>query len=541
MADDRHGNPPPGNPPPGVAKPVNWQLAAICVLLGLICLAFPFVGRRIEPNLFSTEVYLLSLSMTFGLFLTAVGGWASGSWRGWTFGGAAATVVALFLLIQFVHNPPAPGPERTVVAKISGPELYTRITAVEVMEENGARLFVAPNRRLNHADVLIEQANLDTDCLAFMFAPGGEQADGDAEPIDIKVPSGFFRQFMDETDDPLAYRKRVRLHYHHGSGTLLRNAPTGETPPEPLSGPGVCSGFAQVPADSGHRHAGLFGWISAAFAGDLRDRDLIRLLNSNDALIRRDARAQIAARGPGIVPALMAAIPSPSAPSHYRYALGAVTALSQMAPAGYSVDGIRRMLSDADIQTIVDLMAHPDETMRARATEALVALEDDRSIQPLIGVLDGEAVEDEAKYNAALALRQTAPTFAPPVQQRIADETQALAAPRLEQRTAKLLEQLPTVDREAAQTGWVYLGSYFGKDWSERHFTWPEGSTIAPAAGTTIQAVSNVNLRADHIRFTLDKGWQNSEILGLVRRGENVTVRSVKQVTPGFYWAEVES
>ena len=84
------------------------------------------------------------------------------------------------------------------------------------------------------------------------------------------------------------------------------------------------------------------------------------------------------------------------------------------------------------------------------------------------------------------------------------------------------------------------MGTQFGDKWSERHFSWSGDASAAPVNGTVLTATSNVNLRAGHIRFSLDTGWQNSDVLTIVSRGQRVTVREVKEVAPGFYWAEVE-
>ena len=525
----------PDSPPPAAARPVSWQLGALCVLLGLICLAFPFVGQWIEPTLFPTEAYLLSLCMAFGMFLTAVGGWASGKWRGWTFGGAAATVVALFLLILFTVEPPDITPDKALVVKVHGESLYTDIAAVEVLEENGARLFVAPNRELRHANVLIEASNLDTDCLVFMFAPNPRagSAEGDAEPIDVRVLSGFFRDALEAADEQGQARHRMQIYYHHPSRTLLRKVDA-----EPISGPGICSPIAAVHRANDPHRAGLFDWISAAFAGELNEQELIRQLISEDALTRRDAREQIASRGPEILPALMATVPDPAASTHYRYALGAVTALAQMVRVWVDLAEIHAMLSEADIERVVGLIAHPDKTMRKWATAAVIRLVDDRTVEPLIAILSDDSTSPDGKYNAALALRETASAYPETIQRRIVDETQSLKA-SLGPRTALLLDQLPTADVQAAKTGWVYLGARFGKGWSERYFHW-DGDPEAPTIGAEIDATGNVNLRADHIRFTLTEGWKNSEIVGLIRSGQSVTVRRVKEVHPGFFWAEIE-
>jgi len=58
----------------GPSNPLSGRLVGLCVVLGFVCLVFPFAAKWMEPNLFPIEIYLLSLSMAFGMFLAAVGG-----------------------------------------------------------------------------------------------------------------------------------------------------------------------------------------------------------------------------------------------------------------------------------------------------------------------------------------------------------------------------------------------------------------------------------------------------------------------------------
>lgn len=527
MSDDNLAAPAPAPP----AQPVNRDLAGLCVLLGLVCMALPFLGSWLAPGLFPPSLYLLSFSMAFGMFLTAVGGWVSGKWRGWTLGGAAATVVLLFTLLQGADGGPVP--EKRMVAKVSAPELYTTVSAVEVVEDSGRRLYVAPNRELKHANVLIEMGNLDTPCLAFIFAPAGGNSGGEAEPVDVGVSTRYFRDIIAAAADPPHHD----LVYSHSGRALLRSDPDSAEGFIPINLPGVCSSSDIAAVE--RRQAGLFGFIRAAFAGELDDQELIGLLVSPDALTRRDAREQIAARGPAIVPALMAAIPAePEDPDHYRYALGAAVALARMADAGFPPEKIRAELSDGDVQRLAGLVAHPDSSMRRWATAAVVALEDERTVSPLLDLLAGETGSD-GKYNAALALRQTAPNYDATVQQDLAEATRSLKS-ALSDPTSRLLEQLPAANGQLAETGWVFLGASYGKGWAERYFEWPDGSPAPPAAGSEIEAVESVDLRDAPATFSVEKGWSEPGIVGRVEKGQKVTVRSVEEVSSGVFWAEVE-
>lgn len=529
-------------PPPGpLPKPVNWHLASLCVVLGLVCLAFPYLGHWINPKVSSPVVTLFSFSAAFGMFLTAVGGWASGKWRGWTFGGAAATVVALFFVMAWFKTDGNQNGPHGLIAKITSPSLYSDITALEAMEEGGARLFVAPNRKLKHADVLIEPANLKTECLAFIFAPKTDTGatQGEAETIDLKVPSKIFSQELDVSSDGNRSRKQIRLHYHHASQSILRQPPTAGAAPEPVTGPGICSHLSAGPTIAMSKSTSLFGWISHAFAADQNVGGLITELNSGDAFTRRDAREQLAIAGPKTVPDLLRAIPQETSPSHYRFALGAATAVAKMAVSETQRAAVREAMTEEDLETLVKLMAHPDKTMQEWATRAVIGIQDTRSVNPLIDMLADNRVAQSGKYNAALALRDTASSYQPETQKIIMNAVPSLK-PNLNAQTVKLLDQLPTAQATATKTGWVYIGARFGRDWSEHHFNWSNENAALPANGSSIKATGDVNVRSDPIRFTLDKGWINSPIIGLVRKGQKVKLLEVKEVTKGFFWAKVD-
>lgn len=518
--------------------PVSLRIAMLCIVLGLFCFAFPFFAYHFQPNLFSGEIYRFSLSTGFGLFLTAVGGWASGKWRGWTFGGAAATVVALFLLLQFFAPEQQDTGRDVLIAKIDGPELYSEITAIEVMEDNAKRLFVAPNRELNHAQVLIESSNLDTDCLAFILARNvsdGRSAD-QPDSIAIRVPSEYFRQQINSSKPDGPDRRQTRLYYHHKSMSLLKAPPTSQSPPEPVHAPGVCGRSASIGNHSSSSYASMFGWVSQAFAQDAVIQELIKRLVDSDALIRRDARDQIAKKGPSNIKPLMTAIPNRSHSDHYRLALGAVTAIAKMPEAGFKSEELQNELAEQDIKTIANLLIQQDKTMQNWAANAITAIADHRFVPILADVLKDENIQDEAKYAAALSLRDIYHKSDDSVQNAILDSIKQVVR-LLEDRTQLLLSSL--ISNDTVKTGWVYVGVRYTDKWAERHFSWDGDSADNLKEGLVIEATGNVNIRADHIRFTLENGWQNSEIVGLVRRGKKITVRNTELVAGSFLWAEI--
>lgn len=87
-------------------------------------------------------------------------------------------------------------------------------------------------------------------------------------------------------------------------------------------------------------------------------------LQSNDPIIRRDARTDLANRGAAAFPWIQQVLADTN--SSYRIRLGVISALNQM--RGKSVDA----LSPATIEGIIDSSAHPDATLRAEARRFLV-------------------------------------------------------------------------------------------------------------------------------------------------------------------------
>jgi hypothetical protein len=104
----------------------------------------------------------------------------------------------------------------------------------------------------------------------------------------------------------------------------------------------------------------------AVFAATAFPRDeYARRLESNDAIVRGDARREIAARGQEALPWIEEVLSDPKHQS-YRVQLGAITALNLM-PTGVSIQ-----LSRSSIDSIIDASASPDSALREQARRYLV-------------------------------------------------------------------------------------------------------------------------------------------------------------------------
>ena len=483
---------------------------------------------------------LLSYCMGFGLFLTAVGGWASGKWQGWTLGGAAATVVVLFLLLKTFGSGPPDVREPKITLKISGGQLFKNFSALEVFEDSGERMFVALNRRLHNASVLIEKKNVEGDCIAFSFTRIADRDDdqGQTEPLDVKMHSGYFREKFQEAETEKVLNSRLHFFLHAVTGSFFHERPPVSDADKPISGLGRC-------ADFGVRSAKLpeppfeFGLVSTANAQSAGDPDLVEALISTDAQTRRDAREQLAKREPNVLKAVFDAIPDLSDKNFYRRSLGAVVVLTKMRQNGVPAERMQPFLEDRHVRLISNLANHPDKTMRQWATSAVVSLSDSRAIEPLVASLEGAESLIAGKFNAALALRELYLQLDDEGRSRVAAELETVPT-TLGPKTRALVEDIRQIQQAAKADGWVYLGTRYGKGNSDWYFSWADDTAALPSTGQTITATGNVHVREDHIRFDLASGWQNADAVGLVAKNDTVRVREVKEVAFGHYWARIE-
>lgn len=518
---------------------LDWRLAGLCILLGAVCLLFALFGPNLaRGDALPGQVFLFSICMAFGLFLTAVGGWASGKWGGWTFGGAAATVVALFLLILFSNE----SDKEPIVAQVKGQELYGsgKIAAVEAREEEGASLFVKPNRELNHAHILIENSDLASECIHFIFRPqvAGEDGEADAETFRLTVPVGLI---VDNSAKSSEQRlKKIVFDYKHNIKTLLYRDKE-EVDPVPANlpiGSAFC-GSNSVRMNDGDGYFSRFASLvaSVAFAGEQSAEAIIAELVSEDSFIRRDARARLAKMGPEVLPKVFAAIPKRNDRNHYRYALGAMVVVSLMAEGYPNLDEVRAALSDANIKTIVRLMFHRNKTLEDWATTAVLETQDERSVELMASMSGAGSSGLRQKVKVAQVLQDFAIGYS--------EKSQSVIISKLESGTNVSPQIKSVVSRLKAynpekKEGWVYLGTNFKGNWNSRNFSWNNGSADLPQKDTMIVADSNVNILSDHAKFSLDSGWKNGDIVGVAKKGGKLKVEEIKEVTPGFYWAKVK-
>jgi hypothetical protein len=105
---------------------------------------------------------------------------------------------------------------------------------------------------------------------------------------------------------------------------------------------------------------------------------------------------------------------------------------------------------------------------------------------------------------------------------------------------AKLIDLIDKNRDQKIKTGWVYFGSLTEDDaykWSERYFDSLTGKKM-PEVGDQIQSNAKINLRAGFIEY-LDKKWVNKPMVGLIAPKERYYITAVKEVTDGFWWAQI--
>ena len=85
---------------------------------------------------------------------------------------------------------------------------------------------------------------------------------------------------------------------------------------------------------------------------------------------------------------------------------------------------------------------------------------------------------------------------------------------------------------EISNEEWVYIG-HRGKQYN---FQW-SGRLLQ---GVTISATTNVNIRADHIRWSnYHNNWRNAQKVGVFRFGQTAQVKEIVTVDRDFIWARI--
>lgn len=94
----------------------------------------------------------------------------------------------------------------------------------------------------------------------------------------------------------------------------------------------------------------------------------------------------------------------------------------------------------------------------------------------------------------------------------------------------------PNIPAVTAADGYAFFGvrSESGP-WTEHYFDIIGGGDRPPQPGDKIAAKGSVNIREGFIVYT-DAGWLNKPSIGVLRKGDVVSVNEVREVVAGFWW-----
>ena len=525
-----------------VQKTVPIWLSALGILVGLLFVGIYFFG----PGLFMNELFQgsnesrLALSIGFGLILTGFGTQAAGTWKSWSVAGSGAIAIALYLLLSDT-------PEKTSQTVLPDPVIDLRIeggfhpeTKIVVVEgKDNERLYTKWVKVPYQLKVRIEKRHLQAACITFsVFRPTKDKDDEDDTPT--YVPAGFFEQWMNKAP-PAGARKDPALRYENESNTLF----TDQENKIPISFDSCPVGLAEKESKTESTDPSLLQrFVNLLLPGVLAAEakpsinDLIKDLSSRNALVRREARQLLVAKNIEAVAPLMDALRK--APRSYQLRYGAVRTLSEMMAGHADTAQFRKRLSEADLRVLATFVAHDKKEMRYSATAVMVRLADPRAVDMFLNTLKAHP-NPNGRYNAAKILAETFETLDPNKKRYVAAKLKDIAADQGE-KTRELINPILAWTGEpsgASKAGWVYVGINYGKRWAKKNFTWDD-ETRQPRKGDVLTATDFVNLRADHNRFDMNKGWVNARKLGVIRRNDKVRVIGTKTVAVGFHWVKVE-
>jgi hypothetical protein len=146
-------------------------------------------------------------------------------------------------------------------------------------------------------------------------------------------------------------------------------------------------------------------WVlpSPAFAGTQRNlKDIFDDLTSESAKGRRDARSELADRGPSVVEPMMKEFGNHQ--NIYRIRLGVLVALTEMLRNNKSLSpAVSKELSSKDLELIVKALNDDDRTTRIYAGEFLYDLGDTRVVDPALE--SAKTSKEEGRYQSVFVIK----------------------------------------------------------------------------------------------------------------------------------------
>ena len=422
--------------------------------------------------------------------------------------------------------------------------------AVVVRAENGERLYGYFRRHTREFKVRIEEKHVKSGCLIFVVVT---MKDMKAELDVIKVPT-------EQLTVAHNHQKRGR-----GKIVELFYSPKGEKAIgtlryidnkdgyHPISGPlSTCT--TNVVTTAKRYTPSLVTQVHAGVPSKVSEDKLIKDLKSDDLLLRYEAQQILLTQPPEVIRSILEYFDNfkKTSKETEHLATGLVMVIEGMLQRGVRPEEIRTQLKEKDdLEKLAQILNHSDHLYSFGAMDSLIRLRDPRVNSFLIEILKSDG-ENDGKYYAAVLLNEGFPALKNDqkrevrnaisdllnkgnldIDKRIQDLLDAIVSS-----SSNFQEETPKVG--SASIGWVYIGSNFGGPWKEKYFNWKNDKPDLPTKGNILKATGSVHLRKGYIKFDSEVGrWVNEDVVGLVRPGDKVKVTGIKEVTTGFYWAEI--
>ena len=508
----------------GFEEQTDPKLTYFGLAIGALFIAFGLLVTDVDPI-----VWRLSFCAGLGLILAAFGTRANAKYRGFTITGAGAiTIIFFYTLQKSVPIPAVP------IVKTGDGVIYGN------WHENTSDIYLSAGRHTIYGSW---QPGKKT---KYLFRIREDEILGRYIDISITDVKDDILQIDRRHIDPHLQNKTLIEWWYDfkNRGVLATPADRNSPITDPIAGR---QGAFYWPYSSPNKSLATAHWqmfVNDALAQDTANkeerRQLIEGLLSDNSHVRRNARVQLPALGVSIVRPLLDKLHE--TPTSYRARVGVTNVLLRLVRENPDyVAHVNAILTKADIDQLVSLVADDDKTVRIQATPLVIRLDDERALSPTLSVLR-KSKNPLGKYNAAIIIKELFDDL-PEAQkaEAIKDIQEEYVA--LGPQTQAVLEPIlkePKAITEGA-TGWVYVGllTYDGR--IEKHFV-VEGrkGTVSPNPGDVLIAIGSVNVRAGPIEFDPDTGWTNKRITGIIKPKDKVKVLETKDIASGFIWIKFQ-
>jgi hypothetical protein len=403
----------------GADQGVPRDLVHRAIVVGLLLAA---AGAALI--VFTDRAFNLAVLMTcvgFGIILAAFGARAAGQWRSWSATGAGALAIVLFLLLHYHSSPPPP--EFKKRGQIHGD--FSKVADLRIVDENplytfrdrttkSIRFIILEKQFKNpRITIQVDTNEKEGEELFEMFGDGKIIADKYFTNPHVEVIKWQFdypSKIIKDGDDVI-FKVPERIEERH---IVLQPKPTAWLNRMPML-------------------------IGQALASDPTISELIRDLNSDNPIVRRNARDGLIEQKVEAVAPMMK--PLRQSPENYRLKVGVTYSLTGILRENPKLsDRIAKELTDEDIRLLVEAASDKDKTVRLQATEFLFNLKDRRLVQPSLEAVRS-AKNQDGVYNSVLILKSVYPDLAASEQKRVSEELIS-NVPSTSVRTRELVNQL---------------------------------------------------------------------------------------------------